>query len=100
MIYCREKLVDVLLESPWISLEEQFDFDVTLERCIKIGLFSKSDWREAEYFLSTGEGYSVTVETVLKALSRELGYTDERFFQDKPEKVKAYYYAMEKGVRL
>lgn len=100
MIYCREKLVDVLLESPWISLEEQFDFDVTLERCIKIGLFSKSDWYATEYFLSTGERYNAIIESVIKVLSGELGYTDERFFQDKPEKVKAYYYAMEKGVRL
>lgn len=100
MIYCREKLVDVILESPWISLEEQFDFDITLARCIKIGLFTQSDWDAADYFLSTGNDYNLQVEKVIKALSTEMGYTDERFFQDKPDKVRAYYYAMDKGVRL
>lgn len=100
MIYCREKLVDVLLESPWISLEEQFDFDTTLARCIKVGLFTRSQWETAEYFLLTGERYSAIVEAVIRVLERELSYTDERFFQDMPAAAKARYYAMDKGVRL
>jgi hypothetical protein len=100
MIYCREKLVDVLLESPWISLEEQFDLDITLARCIKIGLFTQSDWNATDQFLATGNGYTSQVESVIKVLAVEMGYTDERFFQNQPEKVKAHYYAMDKGVRL
>lgn len=100
MIYCREKLVDILLESPWIALEDRFDLEVVVEQSIKRGVFSHNDWENAAYFLETGSDYSERVETVIKVLAHTLGYTDEKFLRDMPAKAEAYYQKLEKGVRL
>lgn len=100
MIYCREKLVDILLESPWITLEDRFDLEIVVKHSIKRGVFSHNDWESTAYFLETGSNYSEQVETVIKVLAHTLGYTDEKFLRDIPDKAEAYYQKLEKGVRL
>lgn len=100
MIYCREKLVDIILERPWVPLEDRFDFEVALKRCIKSELFSKSEWQFAENFLATGSDYDQIVERVILTLSTILNYRDENFLKDKTVVARASFYALDKGVRL
>ncbi len=100
MKYCREKLIDVMLESKWISLEERFDLDIAVKSCIIKGIFSKADWEDAEDFLCTGNGFNTATEKVILVLADKLFYTDDRFLQDKDELTAAYYHKLEKGVRL
>lgn len=100
MIYCREKLIDILLESPWISLEERFDFDVILKDCIKRGFFTQSQWSNAEDFLTSSGAFTLDVKKVIVILTVKLGYTDVYFLGDKPEIFKSLYKTLEEGVRL
>ena len=79
MIYCREKLIDIVLDSAWVSLEEKFDFDIALDLCLRRSLFSKKDWENTEHFLSTGESYTESIYKVIVVLQEQLGYTDEKF---------------------
>lgn len=100
MIYCREKLIDIVLNDPWVQVEDRIDFEVAIQRSISAGLFSKNEWQETEEFLATGNNYSHATEKVIKALTKVLGYTDDRFLNDKTELFKSVYYSLEKGVRL
>lgn len=103
MIYCREKLIDILLEAPWVSLEERFDFDIALDNCLRRGLFTKGEWQQAEYFLCTGNDYNVNVERVILVLAEQIKCNDGKFLQNLPPLARSTYEAMDKtkrGVRL
>lgn len=100
MIYCREKLIDIILESPWISLEEKFDFDITLNDCMRRGLFTKSEWLDTEAFLVSNGSFTNEVRKVIVILSHILGYSDVIYLSDKPELFKSLYKSLEEGIRF
>jgi hypothetical protein len=100
MIYCREKLTDILLQSRNIELEELFDFDVKLAECLRRQVFTHSEWAAAEHFLVTGDDFDESVEKVIRHLAHELNYTDKYFLKDRGELAKVQYYNLEKGIRL
>lgn len=100
MIYCREKLIDVLLEAPWVQLEERFDFEISVKKCIDKGLFSNQEWASTDLFLAGIGNYSEPVYKVICTLAHELGYQDEKFLNGKDQVAEAYYRALDKGVRL
>lgn len=100
MIYCREKLVDIILGMRWITIEERIDFEIGIETCISRGYFTQSEWSTTEEFLSTGVGYTDRMYTILCQLADVLGYTDDNYLKDKTELQAAYYNKLEKGVRL
>lgn len=100
MIYCREKLIDIILEDPWVSLEDKFDFDISLKTCLQRGLFTNSEWQDTEEFLATGNNFNPKIEKVILVLANELGYSDDRFLNGQPELVQAVYYSLNKGERL
>lgn len=100
MIYCREKLIDVILESRWISLEERFDLDIIVEKCLSIGHFSQQEWVQTFEFLAGCGNFTSSVAKVIDILTNELSYTDDKFTHDKSAYVKAVYAKLEKGVRL
>jgi hypothetical protein len=100
MIYCREQLVDIILESKFISIEDRIDLELAVEKCLSIGHFSYSEWKQALEFLSGADRFTPAVDRIICVLADELGYTDERFLHDKGSVAKAIYKKLERGVRL
>jgi hypothetical protein len=95
MIYCREKLLDILLEYPWIDIEERIDVDVCVTQCIKQGLFTTSQWRDVEEYIYRYGGMNNDhvdrltltdeIDSVLRLLAERLNYTDELMVKMLPD---------------
>jgi len=107
MIYCREKLIDVILEYPWIDIDEWLDAKIGIELLIKQGSLSVDQWRSTKAYLEQHGGIGkrkecmwldedVTpltrnipltpqIESVLNLLADALGYTDESAVKQLPE---------------
>ena len=110
MIYVREKLIDILLEYPWIDFEEWVDCKVAIETLIRQGTLSIEKWQRTKAYLEQHGGIGerehcmwldedVTpltrnivltpeVESVLHLLAEALAYTDERLVGMLPEQGK------------
>jgi hypothetical protein len=83
-----------------VSLEERFDFEVTLNACLKSSAFSATDWELTENFLMSGENYTDSIRDVLNILASKLGYTDVNFLSNKSEFYKVVYETLKEGERL